>query len=222
MSDGQPQVFDRGRIPESTAYRLSPPRASAHRQPRRRLAQRLSLRHGLDQGDRPRRRGRAARPRPPAVRLFRPWPLRGAARGRDDLALARGSSGAGAGRDRGAADCRRLVDGRLSRAPRRPRARRGGRDGAHQGPDSHRARRRLHRSADLGQGAGRSPARDHGERRMAAAVRLFERARLLHPRAHRGRAQASSARRHDSHPRADRGAARHAGRGRALIRTRSR
>ena len=48
--------------------------------------------------------------------------------------------------------------------------------GAHQGPHSHRARGRLHRGADLGQGAGRSPARDHGEGRVAAAVRLFERA----------------------------------------------
>ena len=49
------------------------------------LAQRLSLRHGIDQGECARRRSRAARPRPAAIRLFRPWLLGGAAQGRHHL-----------------------------------------------------------------------------------------------------------------------------------------
>ena len=49
------------------------------------------------------------------------------------------------------------------------------------------------------------------------AFRLFERTRLLHSRPHRGRAQTPSPRRHDPHRRANRGAARHAGRRRAVF-----
>ena len=152
----------RRKRPESTAYRLSPPCASAQRRPRPCLAQRLSLRHGLDQGERARRGSRAARSRPPQVRLFRPWAIRRAARGWDDLALARGDAGARSGPERGAANSRRLVDGRISGAARRPGAQRGWRDGPRQRPHSYRARGRLHRSAHLGQGAGRGAARDHG------------------------------------------------------------
>ena len=129
------------------------------------------------------------------VRLFRPRALRRAARGRDDLALARGDAGALQGREPGTADSGRLVDGRMAGAARRPGAQRGGRDGAAEGPHSHRAGGRLHRSARVGQGAGRGEARDHGARRVAKAVRLFERARLPHPRSHRGRTQAPHARR---------------------------
>ena len=53
----------------------------------------------------------------------RPRPLGRAARGRHDLALARGDAGDRSGRNRGPADPARLVDGRLSRAARGARAR---------------------------------------------------------------------------------------------------
>ena len=52
-------------------------------------------------------------------------------------------------------------------------AERGRRGRACRGLDPHRAGRRLYRSADLGDGAARGQARDHGGGRVAAAFRLF-------------------------------------------------
>ena len=64
--------------------------AVSGRRTRRRLARRLQIRHGFDQGERARRPLRDDRPRLPALRLFRPRPHRRRFRARHDLALARG------------------------------------------------------------------------------------------------------------------------------------
>ena len=81
-----------------------------------RLARRLQVRHGFDQGFGARRPLRAAGPRLSALRLFRPWPFRRRFRGGHDLALARREPRGFSLPDRGPADPRRLVDGRLYRA----------------------------------------------------------------------------------------------------------
>ena len=150
MSDGQPQVFIVGKAPNQRRI------AFRRRAPVRNSGPGVVWLSGyrsdmdFDKGDRARQRSRAARSRLPAIRLFGPWALRRAARGRRDLLLARGGAGAHPGRERGTADSDRLFDGRMAGAARRAGAERGRRNGARQGPHSHRACGRLHRSPRSG------------------------------------------------------------------------
>ena len=128
VPDGQPQVFIVGNAPNQR--RIAFRRRAPVRDGGPGLVWLSGYRSDMDfdQGERARRGGRAARSRPAQVRLFRPWAIRRAARGWDDLPLARGDADAVAGRKRGTADSGRLVHGRISGVARRPSAERGRRE----------------------------------------------------------------------------------------------
>ncbi len=138
---GRVIATDRGQ----DAVRMAPGRRS-----RPRVARRVHVGHGRNQGGGARPMGRCARPRVPALRLFRPWRVRRPIRRRDHRPLARGKPRRVRCSLRRAPDSGGLVHGRMARAPARTRAAPGAAaESLARRARPHRAGGGFHRGADV-------------------------------------------------------------------------